>query len=192
MRTSGILLVVAMVAAVNPAVAQRRGGDFVGGILGGATLSDFGGNFASNSHWGGTAGLFGAWRASRNSVGMLEVNWAQKGDDNTTLSYIELPLTFGAAVPTSGGGLLRLYVGIDAAFKVGCSTVALAVNCDQTKTPIWSVPFGLMVGRTSTNGVLTALDVRYDAALTDSFENQSSWNRAWYFRVILGKSRRAR
>lgn len=187
MRKTFVIAALGVLTLGEPAAAQRAGDTFVG-IIGGATLADFGGT-NTGSKWGGTAGVFGAFRASRNAVSMLEVLWTQKGDEFTKLDYIEVVLTGGAVVPTQGGGRFRLYAGIDAAFKISCSTTSLASDCTQAKTPIWSIPLGFMVGRTSNNGVFTGLDVRYDLALTDTFRNRFVWNRTWYFRVMLGKGR---
>ena len=188
MRKALIVAVLGLAFAGQPGAAQR-GGDFLGGIIGGATLADFGNAGSSGTKWGGTAGLFGAWRSSRNSVGMLEVVWSQKGDEFTKLDYIDAAFTAGAVVATRTGGTFRLYAGIDAAFKISCNSTAPASDCSQTKTPIWSIPFGAMIGRTSPSGVYTGIDIRYDPALTDTFENRVIWNRTWYFRVLIGKGR---
>lgn len=190
MRRTIVVVALGLLAVGEPATAQRAG-DAMGGIIGGATSSDFGGT-NTGSAWGGTAGLFAAIRGGRNSVSVLEVLWTQKGDEFSKLGYIEAVLTGGAVVPTNGGGAVRLYAGIDAAFKVSCSTTSLASDCDLAKTPIWSIPFGLVVGRTSPSGVFTGLDIRYDIALTSTFNNRSIWNRALYLRAVLGKGPRRR
>ncbi len=187
MRKTLVVAALGMLVMGEPAAAQRTGDTF-GGIIGGATLADLGGT-NTGSRWGGTAGLFGALRASRNSVSMLEVLWTQKGDEFTKVEYIEAIITGGAVVPTNGGGSFRLYAGLDAAFKISCSTTSLANDCTRANTPIWSIPFGFMVGRTSPSGVFTGFDLRYDIALTNTFRNRGVWNRAWYFRVIIGKGK---
>ena len=145
MRKTLVIAVLGILALGEPAAAQRAGDTFVG-IIGGATLADFGG-INSGSRWGGTAGVFGAFRANRNAISMLEVLWTQKGDEFSKLDYIEVVLTGGAVVPTNSGGSFRLYAGLDAAFKISCSTTSLASDCTQANTPIWSIPLGFMVGK---------------------------------------------
>jgi hypothetical protein len=188
-----VLTVVFSLLVASPVLAQRAGAMF-GGVSGGATVGDlFGGSVNTDSRWGGTAGLFTGWRASRNSVATLEANWVQKGGEGTRLDYIEIPLLVGGVVPAYSGDLrFRAYIGIDLAFRIGCSSESTRLDCDRAKSPEWSMPFGLMFGRWQDNGRFFALDVRYSLGLSDAFETSVAYNRSWQFRLFIGGPLRGR
>lgn len=157
------------------------------GVSGGATVGDlFGGGINTSSRWGGTAGLFVGARTTTNTVVQLEGNWVQQGGGDIRLDYIEIPLTFGAALPTASGLRIRGYAGIDLQFKVSCSGQQLVLNCDRANGTVWSVPFGVQFARTTPSGKFAALDVRYSLGLSDAFSNARAWNRSWQFRLYLG------
>lgn len=180
-----ILALLLLVAA--PAEAQRA--STLVGVTGGATTSDICCTVNTASRWGGTAGLFAAFRPSRKTVIGLEGHWVQKGGQDLRLDYVEIPLTFGGSIPAGGGDWrTRFYTGISFGFKVSCDSnrASAAFNCDNAKGSEWAWPFGLMLLRVSQNGSLFGLDVRYSYSLSDAFEISSSHNRTWYFRVLYG------
>lgn len=179
--------VILSLLVASPALAQRAGALF-GGVSGGATVGDlFGGSVNTDSRWGGTAGLFAGWRTFRNQVVVVEANWVQKGGEGTRLDYIEIPLLVGGVVPAYGGDLrFRGYIGIDLAFKIGCESGDVRLDCDRAKSTEWSMPFGLMFGRWLESGRFFALDVRYSLGLSDPFETSVAYNRSWQFRLFIG------
>ena len=184
------LSVLICLLVANPASAQR-GGDKIVGFQGGATTSDlYGGGINTSSRWGGTAGIFTAFRSSRNTVVSIEGNWVQQGGADTRLDYIEIPLLFGGVYPTYDGGVrFRLYTGIAIQFKVSCSGETLLVpSCDRTNSPIWAWPFGLAIGRYTQDGKFIALDVRYSLGLSDTYSTSRAYNRSWQFRLVFGKA----
>jgi Outer membrane protein beta-barrel domain len=185
-RVTGLLLASLLyVLVAQPARAQQP----FAGVSGGATLGDiFGGATNTSSRWGGTAGLFLGARTTTNTVVQLEGNWVQEGGGDIRLDYIEIPLTFGAAVPTASGMRFRAYGGIDIQFKVSCSGTSLnpGLNCDRANSTVWSIPFGLQFARATPGGKFFALDVRYSLGLSDAFSTSSAYSRSWQFRLLLG------
>lgn len=175
-----------LVASSTSAVAQRS----VVGITGGATYGKIDGSIDSDWRWGGTAGLFAAWRPSRGSNVNLEANWTQKGGNGARLDYIEVPLTIGAAYQLDNGFRTNLYTGIALNLRVGCSTTAEAPpgfrDCGRAKSPEWSWPFGVFFG-VERGGKLIGVDARYNVGLSDTFESIFSENRTWHFRLVLGR-----
>jgi hypothetical protein len=191
MRNLAALLFVAclFLGAANPLLAQQRGNKFIA-LSGGATVGDLaGGGFSTSSRWGGTAGLQGGIRTSRNSVVALEANWVQKGGDNTRLDYIELPLLIGG-VGTLADGVWRgrAYAGIGIGFNVACSASG-SVDCDRAKSTEWALPLGFTFARWTSGGTLIGVDIRYSLGLSDVLENSTFKNRSWQFRLIVGKGR---
>jgi len=202
MRRYAILLpaVFLCLTSTSPATAQRSGRKLIG-VQGGATTSDlFGGGINTNSRWGGTAGLFAAFRTTRNTILALEGNWVQMGgktsvslgndtETNTQLDYIEVPLLFGGVYPTGNDAVrFRLYTGIAIQFNVNCKSSDERFDCNRTKSPIWAWPFGFTVGRYTDNGTFFALDVRYSWGVSDAFDNSWAYNRSWQFRLMVGKA----
>ena len=132
----GRAVFVATLVLAPAAWAQGPGSTF-GAIVGGATLSDFGGDFGgtSGSRWGGTAGLLLGYNTWRTSI-TLESDWVQKGGEDTRLDYIELPLTVGAIAVTGGGAMrARIYSGISFGFKVSCDSTASAGFATMHRAP---------------------------------------------------------
>lgn len=177
------LLASICLTAAGPLAAQGA----LFGIAGGAVNSDFR-NASTSSKWGATAGVFGAFRANRNIIVTLEGNWTQKGASNTRINYIEVPLMFGAVLPMDNGMGFRLYAGAELDFKVACSSSDVVFNCNSANGTLFTIPFGVVIGKTSRSGTFVGLDIRYSASLTDTFSNiPSLWNRTWYFRLQIGK-----
>lgn len=181
--------------ALLPTTAAAQNSRFAG-ISGGATLSDMrGGLTNTNSRWGGTAGLFVGYRSWR-MVGVLEANWVQKGgkdavgDGGTRIDYIEFPFLIGGA-SEAGGTLIRFYTGIGIGFPISCSSTSTDPqqnNCDRKKTPQWTWPFGLMLGRSLGDGPnFVAVDARYSIALGDTFEGAFMQNYTWSFKLMVGR-----
>ena len=175
-------------AGTRTAAAQGQGQKF-GGIIGGATLSDFS-NFYNDTdtRWGGTAGLFFGTNQGRTAP-VLEVIWVQKGGGDMHIDYIEPALTFGGVVPLgeTGAARMRFYGGVSWAFKISCGGVEDAI-CDQANGDEWSLPAGLQLAKVSGDKFF-GLDVRYNFSLSDAIENTDFMNRTWYFRVFFGKAR---
>ena len=124
LRIGRAVLLAALVLA--PAARAQGPGSTFGAIVGGASLSDIGGDFGSTTktRWGGTAGLLLGYNTWRTAIA-LEANWIQKGGGDTRLDYIEVPLTLGA-VGAAGDGSMRgrLYTGVSVGFKISCSSDA--------------------------------------------------------------------
>jgi hypothetical protein len=185
-----MLVAVTILATAGPGHAQRA--KTLVGAIGGATTSDICCTINTASRWGGTAGLFAAFRASRQTVVSLEALWTQKGGDPVRMDYLEIPLTFGASMPTGNGDWrARFYTGIGIAFKLSCNSSdsfgSINFDCDNANSTEWSWPFGLLVARVNPNGSIFGFDIRYNYGLSDTFKNlSSSHNRTWYFRLLYG------
>ena len=55
---------------------------------------------------------------------------------------------------------------------------------------VWSIPLGILVGKTTQSGMFIGGDIRYSFTLSDTFEDVPDVrNRTWYFRLVLGKGR---
>ncbi len=178
------------VLAASPASAQR--GAVLVGVNGGGSQSELkGGAVNTDFRWGGTAGVFAAWRSTPYNVLAIEVNWIQKGGkDAARVDYIEIPFIIGAVAPVSGGSVrVRPYTGIDVAFKVGCTSEAVLFNCDQVNSTEWSWPIGITFGRFTPSGTFFGLDVRYMLGLSDVFATSIATNRGWVFKAFFGKQR---
>jgi hypothetical protein len=187
----GRAVLVATLALAPAAWAQGPGSTF-GAIIGGASLSDFGGDFGNTSQtrWGGTAGLLVGYNAWRTAV-TLEGDWVQKGGSfggsDTRLDYIEFPLTVGAVAVTGGGAMrARIYSGISFGFKVSCSSDTDGV-CDDASGTEWGWPFGLQLAKVNENNSFVGVDVKYTVALSDAFDFINAYNRPWQFRLMFGK-----
>ena len=187
----GRAVLVATLALAPAALAQGPGSTF-GAIVGGASLSDFGGDFGNTSgtRWGGTAGLLVGYNAWRTAI-TLEGDWVQKGGDfggeDTRLDYIEFPLTVGAVAVAGGGAMrARIYSGISFGFKVSCSSDINGV-CDDASGTEWGWPFGLQLAKVNENNSFVGLDVKYTVALSDAFDALNAYNRPWQFRLMFGK-----
>jgi hypothetical protein len=186
MRRTTLLALAAVVGlTVIPATAAAQLGKFVG-ISGGATSSDMRGGFTNtSSRWGGTAGVFVGYR-NWHTAGVLEANWVQKGGGDTRIDYIEVPFLIGGATETPSGFLFRVYTGIGIGFPISCSSTL--EDCNQKKSPEWTWPIGLLIGKSMGNGpTFTAVDVRYSIGLSDTFNNAFSSNYSWQFRLFVGR-----
>lgn len=187
---SSIFLAAMLLVTAAPGHAQRA--KTLVGAIGGATTSDICCTRNTASRWGGTAGLFAAFRASRQTVVSLEALWTQKGGDPVRLDYVEFPLMFGASMPTGNGDWrVRLYTGIGIGFKLSCnssdSSEFLTFDCDNSNSTEWTWPFGMMFSHINPNGSMFGFDIRYSYGLSDTFSNlSSSHNRTWYFRLMYG------
>jgi hypothetical protein len=184
LRVAQALLVSSLL--VSTAAAQGPGNRFAA-LLVGATLSDLDGLArTSDSRWGGTAGIALGYNSWRTAIA-LEGNWIQKGGEGVRLTYIELPLTVGAVVVMGQGSMRgRIYSGVSAAFKVGCSSDLL--DCDQAEGTEWGLPIGIQLATVRSNGGFVGVDVRYSFPLSDAFEGTDIENRTWQFRLMLGKT----
>ena len=190
LRIGRALLVATLVLA--PAAWAQGPGSTFGAIVGGATLSDFGGEFGetTRTRWGGTAGLLLGYNAWRTAV-TLEGDWVQKGGNtqigDTRLDYIEFPLTVGAVAVTGGGAVrARIYSGISFGFKVSCNSDLDGV-CDDASGTEWGWPFGLQLAKVNENNSFVGIDVKYTVALSDAFDRREAYNRPWQFRLMFGK-----
>lgn len=179
------LALAALLALPAPLAAQGAGQKF-GAIIGGAMLSDISDYYTStDSRWGFTGGLLVGMNHGR-TASALEALYVQKGGDEAGLDYIEVPLTFGAAIPVSqGSGRIRFYGGVAAAFKVSCDAPDFV--CDEAKGTEWTLPFGIQFARVAGTRFF-GLDVRYALPLSDAFDNIAAANRAWYFRLFFGRA----
>lgn len=153
------LAALASLAYADPAAAQTR---FIA-FSGGATYGDLCCGAVNSDHrWGGTAGLMVGMRNWNYAVFTLEGNWVQKGGGTTRVDYIDVPFLIGGTYGSHSGGIrARVYTGIGIAIPISCSTESLLVNCDRKKSPEWTWPFGVQVGKWSPSGLLVAVDARY-------------------------------
>jgi hypothetical protein len=186
LRIGRAVLLAALVLA--PAARAQGPGSTFGAIVGGASLSDIGGDFGgtTTTRWGGTAGLLVGYNAWRTAI-TLEGDWVQKGGGDTRLDYIEFPLTVGAVAVAGGGAMrARIYSGISFGFKVSCSSDIDDV-CDDASGTEWGWPFGLQLAKVNENNSFVGLDVKYTVALSDAFDFIDAYNRPWQFRLMFGK-----
>lgn len=170
-----------------PATLPAQGyGQRFGAIIGGATLSDISNYYNStDSRWGFTGGLMVGMNHGATATS-LEALYVQKGAQDVGLDYIEIPFTFGAAVPVGqGAGRFRFYGGIAVAFKVSCD--GDDIGCDDANGTEFSLPFGVQFAKVSGDRFFGA-DIRYGLALSDAFDTFEASNRPWYFRVFFGKA----
>ena len=177
----------AVLVTMSPVDGQFRRPRTVIGISGGLTSGDLaqpGSSTSSRSGW--MAGLFYGAGTSQNSDLMLEANYVQKGGGQTQLDYVEVPFTFGLAIPTDVGVRFRIYTGIGFGFRVGCEAVP-PFHCNNAKDVEWTWPIGAAVGFWS-RSVLVAGDIRYSYGLSDAFKTSLASNRSWQFRLFLGKT----
>lgn len=195
----GLVLILGLV--VTPR-AEAQSSQFRLGLTGGATTSSVGGDYISlgNWRWGGVAGAFGQYFASRTTYVGLDVNWVQKGGDQVAfafgetqdlkLEYIELPLTIGYTQRFGDGWSSALYIGVSLGFQLSCkvqgSASSSSTDCDDAEGLArkngteWSIPFGFAFVR-DLGGSLLGLDVRYVWGLSDVFENSNIRSRGWQF-----------
>jgi hypothetical protein len=126
---------------------------------------------------------------------VLEGNWVQKGgkdavgDGSTRIDYIEFPFLIGGGSET-GSTLVRFYTGIGIGFPISCSSTSTSSleNCNLKKSPQWTWPFGLMLGRRVGNGrTFVAVDARYSVALSDTFDGAFMQNYTWSFKLMVGR-----
>lgn len=189
-RASFAALVVTAAGLVSAIPLQAQRARTLVGVSGGATLSDICCTINTGSRWGGAAGLFAAFRVSRGTVMAAEASWVQKGGQDIRLDYVEIPVTFGASIPTGNGDWrVRAYTGLAFALKVGCNSTSFIerFDCDSAKGSEWSWPFGILFSKVNRNGSFVGLDVRYNYSLSDAFSSlSSSHNRTWYFRALYG------
>jgi hypothetical protein len=94
-------------------------------------------------------------------------------------------------VPAGKGVGVRAYGGLEVGFKVGCSSdEGVGLVCDGVNGTVWSIPLGILVGKTTQSGMFIGGDIRYSFTLSDTFENVPDVrNRTWYLRLVLGKGR---
>jgi hypothetical protein len=189
----GAAVVLAFGLLAGPVRAQKVGQSFIG-LSGGASLSDmYGYNAQIDSRWGGTAGFLLGYRTASWSAVAVEPAWVQKGGEagvnSVKLDYLEVPLTFGG-VARSRDDRWRFggYVGITAAFKLGCSSTVILLDCDDATGTEWSTPFGIRFVRMSSSSSGIGLDVKYNLPLSDAWDTQAVDNRTWVFRLIWIKA----
>ena len=186
MRNPASALALAVLLALPAPLAAQGYGQRFGAIIAGATSSDISDYYNStDSRWGFTGGVMVGMNHGRTATS-LEALYVQKGAQDIELDYIEIPFTFGAAVPISeGAGRFRFYGGIAVAFKVSCG--ASDIVCDDANGTEFSLPFGVQFARVSGNKFF-GVDIRYGLPLSDVFDTIEAVNRPWYFRVFVGKA----
>lgn len=182
LRTTALAI---LLAAPAPLAAQGFSQKY-GGVTAGAMLSDISNyNTSADSRWGFTGGLFVGMNNGRTATA-IEALYVQKGATDVGLDYIEIPLTFGAAIPVAqGSGRVRVYGGIAAAFKISCD--ASDIICDDAEGAEFSLPFGVQFAKVMDDRFF-GIDIRYGLALSDAFETVEASNRPWYFRLFFGKA----
>ena len=188
-KISFLVLALGLVIA-TPASAQRSRS--MVGISAGATTSDIEGGFINtSSQWGFIGGIFGTFRANRNSMIGLEANYVQKGGKGVAdLSYIDIPFIVGAVIPTDNDALnFNFYTGIGLGIKVSCSEdegTSISDPCDRAKGTEWNWPVGLAFAIRTASGKYFGLDGRYSIGISDTFEGSAARNRSWQFKALFG------
>jgi hypothetical protein len=188
---SGPRLAPLVLAAVLLLPASLRAQQKFWGLTGGATLSDLSdayGAYSTDSRWGGTAGLVFGVRTYRSTTIALEPAWIQRGGGDLHGDYIEVPLTFGAAVRSNNGHMrYGFYTGIGAAFKLSCSEKGSLNACDHLNGTDWSIPLGFRLLGQVKSGAFLGVDVKYAIPLERSFDNLDVGMRTWSFRLMYVK-----
>lgn len=167
------------------AVATSASAQFLVGVTGGATMSDFS-NPDTKSRWGYTAGLF-AGKATYRTITNLEVSYIQKGGEGARIDYVETGLTAGGLAGGSQGLRGGGYGGVMVAFPVSCTaetSFSTGLFCDNTNTE-WSLPVGILLGKFKANGGFVGIDARYLFAMSDA--SLEVFNNTWVFRVVIGR-----
>jgi hypothetical protein len=189
----GWIVLALLMTGLFSTTASAQMSKYVMGISGGASYGDLGLQTTSTDwRWGGTAGVFGAFRASGNTIVTLEGNWVQKGgsgegDADVKLDYFEIPLMFGGVANLGNSSWRgRLYVGFSGGFQVGCSSNVPLLNCDRTNTVEFGFPFGLVFANTSPEGRIAGIDARYTVGLSDTFQDVRSKTRTFTFKLLFG------
>jgi len=177
--------VIATLFCLVLAAATSASAQFLVGLTGGATYSDFS-NPDTKSRWGYTAGLF-AGKATYRTITNLEVSYIQKGGEGARIDYIETGLTAGGLAGGSRGVRGGGYGGVMVAFPVSCSaetSFGLGLFCDNTKTE-WSLPVGILLGKFNEKGGFVGIHARYSFAMSDA--SLEVFNNTWTFRFVLGR-----
>ena len=179
------LIVSLLLASAGNGSAQLA--KFFAGASAGVTLGDLRGTgVATAVRAGGTAGLFGGVRPTRNTALNLGASWVQKGGGDTRLDYLEFPLTIGGvALIEDGLYRSRLYTGLVLGIKLSCSSSS-TLTCSEAAATEWAWPIGLLLGRWGSGSHFVALDIRYTHGLSDTFEGSGLTNRSWQFRLLTG------
>jgi hypothetical protein len=167
------------------AVATHASAQFLVGLTGGATMSDFS-NPDTKSRWGYTAGLF-AGRATYRTITNLEVSYIQKGGEGARIDYVETGITAGGLAGGSQGLRGGGYGGVMVAFPVSCTaetSFSTGLFCDNTNTE-WSLPVGILLGKFNEKGGFVGIDARYLFAMSDA--SLEVFNNTWVFRVVIGR-----
>ncbi|UCG87798.1 MAG: hypothetical protein JSW71_04430 [Gemmatimonadota bacterium] len=187
MKPLGFTCLMAILSLMSTDEGAAQLARYFVGASGGVSIGDLGGaGFATSVRVGGTAGLFGGVRPTRNMVLNLGTNWVQKGGGETRLDYVEVPLTVGGVALIEDGLYRgRFYTGLSLGIKVGCSS-NLRLPCGEAAATEWAWPIGLLVGRWGSGSHFLALDVRYTHGLSDAFESVPVNTRSWQFRLLTG------
>jgi hypothetical protein len=187
------IVLVLLISGLGSSSASAQMSKMVMGISGGASYGDLGLEASTTDwRWGGTAGVFGAFRASGNTIATLEGNWVQKGgsgegDYDVKLDYFEIPLMFGGVANLGNSSWRgRVYIGFSGGFQVGCNSNAPLLNCDRTNTVEFGFPFGLVFANTSPEGRIAGIDARYTVGLSDTFQDVRSKTRTFTFKLLFG------
>lgn len=181
-RALGVAFVILGSCVAVPVTGQER----FAGLAGGATLTDIAGpGFSTDSRWGATAGLLVGYRRWDYAIGMLELNWIQKGGRAARIDYLEIPMLIGGSTPGDLGFSARIYTGLSLAIPIGCDPTSTVVDCGNKKSPEFSWPLGVQIGRATGPGRFLGGEVRYFVGLSDVFNTvRSLENRGWQFRLV--------
>lgn len=181
-RAMAVTMVLLGASGAGPAWAQEK----FAGLAGGGTLTKIvGSGVSTDTRWGATAGFFVGYRRWDYAIGMVELNWIQKGGQAGRIDYIEMPFLIGGSTPSDFGFSGRVYTGLSIAIPIGCSPTSVLVDCSNKKSPELTWPFGAQVGRASGPGRFLGVEVRYFVGLSDVFSTVRNFsNRGWQFRVL--------
>jgi len=180
-RALALWTVIALASATT-----ARAQETFGGLAGGATATRIvGGGINTDTRWGGTAGIFVGYRNWNYGIGMVELNWIQKGGQAGRIDYLEMPFLIGGSTPSDYGFSGRVFTGLSIAIPIGCSPTSTLVDCSNKHTPEISWPIGAQLGRANGPGRFLGVEVRYFVGLSDVFTTVRGFsNRGWQFRLL--------
>lgn len=170
------------------------------GFVGALNVASFGGSDASGVDSKVSFSLGGFARIPMSPLWSFqpELEYAGKGakaSDNSgsgsvDLSYIEVPLLFRVAPPSTPAGQFYAEVGPAAAFKIDCSIsgssggISASTSCDNAGLDVKSFDFGGVVGagyEFPMSGMGLSIGVRYNYGFVELFDGSNTKNRNLQF-----------
>ena len=190
-------ITVAAAAVLVGMIAQPVAAQMSLGIHAGAVNSKFTGNGINNAKYrlGFMAGAQLGF-ALHESFGIaIGANYVMAGADSVTftpggagsdisLSYIDVPLLFVAAIQATPAFKVGPYVGVQAGLKMSCKSGAAGgslTTCpdDTAKSMVVAIPAGVGFGWAIGESGMIILDARFNLGVTKAFETTEAKNQYW-------------